>query len=97
MPNSGESVQAQNSQSVLESIGRELFEEFFLGASKEEDVRKFLKTNEFRLYYKLPVSRNKIPTRLPLQIGYMSSEGKVTFTAHMLQIISNNVSISLLF
>lgn len=34
--------------SVSPNIGRELYEEFFLGAHKKKDVRKFLKANEFR-------------------------------------------------
>lgn len=57
--------------------GRELLEEYFIGAVKEANVQKYLRCNEFRLYYRLPNSRKKIANTLPLKIGYMSSRGKV--------------------
>jgi hypothetical protein len=56
---------------------RELTGEYFVGALKERQLRKILKPNEFRLYYKIPRSRNDITVTLPLQLAYMSIREKV--------------------
>jgi len=73
----------ENSQATIEQsedrkyVNRESEDDCFLGALKEKQLRKILKPNEFRLYYKIPRSRNDITVELPLQLAYMSSRKKV--------------------
>lgn len=41
-------------------------------------VSKYLRQNDFRLYYQIPSSsENTIPIRIPLCLAYMSAAGKV--------------------
>ncbi|KAI6230936.1 hypothetical protein M3Y95_00328600 [Aphelenchoides besseyi] len=51
--------------------------ELFIGARHKSALKKFLRPNEFRLYYEKPKHRADIPLKLPLSLAYMSSDRKV--------------------
>ncbi|KAI6209097.1 hypothetical protein M3Y96_00184800 [Aphelenchoides besseyi] len=48
-------------------------DEVFIGAQRKSSLQKFLRPNEFRLYYEKPKHRADIPLKLPLSLAYMSS------------------------
>ncbi|KAI6190339.1 hypothetical protein M3Y97_00107100 [Aphelenchoides bicaudatus] len=70
-------MQSPSSEEAMLDMEREQIDKSFLGVLKEECVGKYLKVNEFRLYYKIPSSGKEITPSLPLQVGYMSSSGTV--------------------
>ncbi|KAI6180075.1 hypothetical protein M3Y98_00680200 [Aphelenchoides besseyi] len=51
-------------------------DEVFIGAQRKSSLQKFLRPNEFRLYYEKPKHRADIPLKLPLSLAYMSSDQK---------------------
>jgi hypothetical protein len=75
-------VRSKTSDEALHlAMSRELLSEVFLGALKERSVRKFLKPNKFRLYYKVKFLCIYILHTVPCLDAEIKQQGRIEFAS----------------
>jgi hypothetical protein len=79
---SSQRVRSKTSDEALHLVmSRELLSEVFLGALKERSVRKFLKPNEFRLYYKVSFCAFILLHTFPCLDAEIEQQGRIEFAS----------------